>query len=397
MAKKERNRGVDFSRKEMATMSGCASVQTFDYRMRKLQEHYGLNINELKMSDDKALVGGETYYPAECGELIALLARSYEKNPASKAGNVSDRITAEQVAEYYEYICEEVENLPAVFRDMVYVLPSHFTTKRVAIWARRAVVSMEKFILHYVKEQNDDMGALLQRISVDIDKADYNLFFNHYFMRLAADANECPGADFTELMDICKKGLGYDDDDWERKAFIQNAGLDREIAFLINRLLIDANENKDRFGFEENDMPREEYYELFVRPYVGPGKLEMNRQTFDRYVKGANGWKTVEQRIKDGDRVSERAISTDEEIRLIEQEIVFTESKLKDLREQMEELKCRSNERRAEDDRKCFEMIDMANSAYLEECDGNRSSYADLHETVDRFVGRALWELLDKK
>lgn len=73
---------------------------------------------------------------------------------------------------------------------MVYVLPSHFTTNRISIWIKRLVPIMTQFILSYVDEQGEDIGALLQRLCVDIDKANYNLFWNYKFISIARQANE---------------------------------------------------------------------------------------------------------------------------------------------------------------------------------------------------------------
>lgn len=49
---------------------------------------------------------------------------------------------------------------------------------------------MTQFILSYVDEQGEDIGALLQRLCVDIDKANYNLFWNYKFISIARQANE---------------------------------------------------------------------------------------------------------------------------------------------------------------------------------------------------------------
>ena len=43
MAKRSKRRKVDFSKNEMAKLSGCKSDKAFDYRMKNLSECYGIN------------------------------------------------------------------------------------------------------------------------------------------------------------------------------------------------------------------------------------------------------------------------------------------------------------------------------------------------------------------
>lgn len=318
MAKLEKRREADFTKKEMIELSGCSSAQDFDYKMKNISKYYDIDLNLLKI--DSEIKGGESFYPAECGELIALLVRCFRENPGARTGATApDRTTASDVKEYYTLLCDEVEKLSPEIKDMVYMLPSHFTTKRVTVWTDRVVTTLVQFMLHYIKEINEDMGALLQRISVDVDKYNYNMFFNQYFVKMAQTGNIYPDSELSDLINIiCNQSMEIDEDDYEKKLMMQNCSLDRAIAALIKKLLNDVSDYKDNMKFEDTQISREDYYKEYISRYSSVGRVMQNRETLKRYVNGALGWKNCEQRVLDGDRVDPRAISTEEEIDKIE-------------------------------------------------------------------------------
>lgn len=398
MPKLEKRREADFSKKEMIKLSKCSSAQDFDYKMKKLSEYYGIDLDLLKRESETK--GGESFFPAECGELIALLIRCYRDNPGTRTGStVSDRTTASEVKNYYTILCDEVEKLSPEIRDMVYMLPSHFTTKRVTVWTERIVDTLVQFMLHYIREKNEDMGSLLQRISVDVDKYNYNLFFNQYFIRMSQVSNMFPDEGMEELYDLMKvHGKEISDDDYDKKMMTQNCSLDRAIAALINKLLHDVNILMDKeVGFEDEQISREEYYKKHISLYSSPGMVKQNKFTLERYVEGAMSWKNCEQRIRDGDRIDPRAISTEMKIEELENWIIETESSLKDAREKLDELKGMRKEEQEKEDKENFQMFDRINEEYTEHCSENRADSEKLEKIVDKFVGRVLWEFLDKK
>ncbi len=397
MAKLEKRREADFTKKEMIELSGCSSAQDFDYKMKNISKYYDIDLNLLKI--DSEIKGGESFYPAECGELIALLVRCFRENPGARTGATApDRTTASDVKEYYTLLCDEVEKLSPEIKDMVYMLPSHFTTKRVTVWTDRVVTTLVQFMLHYIKEINEDMGALLQRISVDVDKYNYNMFFNQYFVKMAQTGNIYPDSELSDLINIiCNQSMEIDEDDYEKKLMMQNCSLDRAIAALIKKLLNDVSDYKDNMKFEDTQISREDYYKEYISRYSSVRRVMQNRETLKRYVNGALGWKNCEQRVLDGDRVDPRAISTEEEIDKIEKLIDEMEYNIKNAKERLAELKAMNMNEREEEDSIHLQMIDRINEEYVKHCSINRSDSCNLEKIVDKFVGRVLWEFLDKK
>lgn len=49
MAKLEKRREADFTKKEMIELSGCSSAQDFDYKMKNISKYYDIDLNLLKI------------------------------------------------------------------------------------------------------------------------------------------------------------------------------------------------------------------------------------------------------------------------------------------------------------------------------------------------------------
>ncbi len=240
----------------------------------------------------------ENFFPAECGELLALLVKYYKDNPAVKGDKELKGVTAQNIYTFYKEMMEDIDKLPEEIKNMVYVLPSHFTTNRISIWIKRLVPIMTQFILSYVDEQGEDIGALLQRLCVDIDKANYNLFWNYKFISIARQANEEEAKKFERWMDF---EYGDRDDiktELERRINEMNASIDVAIAELIKRLMLDVSKERilDDQNIYDNKIDRKEYYN-YLNAYTNSGDVNIKKETLNRYTNGAKTWKIIEEKI----------------------------------------------------------------------------------------------------
>lgn len=52
MAKLEKRREADFTKKEMIELSGCSSAQDFDYKMKNISKYYDIDLNLLKIDSE---------------------------------------------------------------------------------------------------------------------------------------------------------------------------------------------------------------------------------------------------------------------------------------------------------------------------------------------------------
>jgi len=239
MAKKKKQRKVDFTKEEIMDMSQRGSVQDLDYRLKKMKSYYGLDTSGFKTDSEGS--GTESFFPAECGELLSILCRNFDFNPAGRTKSAAKNVTATQVGDYYGRLCKEIDNLPLPFKSMVYGLPCHFASNGIGIWAERIVPILTKFITSYVEETQEDMGLLLKRLAIDIDRADYTLFVNQYYMRMAKEANKkgyMDNPDYREMLQLF--------DMEELKEDRVNIGVDRGIASLISELLGDVKEKSKK-------------------------------------------------------------------------------------------------------------------------------------------------------
>ena len=103
------------------------------------------------------------------------------------------------------------------------------------------------------------MGALLQRLCVDVDKANYDLFWNYKFIRMAQQANEEEREKFEQWMNFV---YGDKDDkkiELEKRLNSMNVSIDVAIAELIKRLMMDISKEKilDNPDSYDNKLERE--------------------------------------------------------------------------------------------------------------------------------------------
>lgn len=54
----------------------------------------------------------ENFFPAECGELLALLVKYYKDNPAVKGDKELKGVTAQNIYTFYKEMMEDIDKLP---------------------------------------------------------------------------------------------------------------------------------------------------------------------------------------------------------------------------------------------------------------------------------------------
>lgn len=400
MAKKGKRREADFTRSEMTFLSDCKSEAAFKYSFESMCEYYGINKQDFKM--DKDVKGGESYFPAECGELVALLVRAYKSNPAVKP-ETYEKMTAAGIKLYYDELLDEIDRLPKEIRDMVYSLPSHFTSNRVAIWMERLLPILSEFVIGYIDEKGEDIGALLQRMCVDIDKANYDLFWNQYYLnRIISDNEQFNEEKYGDLLEYLYGPKGTERDDIQRVLANQNLSIDNEISNLVRMLMLDASIYKERIlddnGVIDKELNREDYYSQELSKYSSEGDLRLKLETLKRYSTGAKGWKTIEEKI-----LSEGYIPSDLHM-TYEEELVARELQVEHLGKTLGKAEADLEEFRKWDDtmkrarKECAEEdLNEINKAYVDKCKKMREERKNLYLGTDRYLGQVLWEFLNKK
>ena len=408
MAKKSKRREADFSVEEMAEKSGCKTKMTFMNRLKEVCEFYEIDINSFKMDGDTK--GGESYFPAECGELLAILVKGYTCNPGMKKERVTHAVTISEIGEYYEFIMDDIEKLPVELRELVYSLPSYFTTRRIQIWLDRLTPILTKFIYSYLAERGDDIGALLQRICVDADKASYDMFWNYSFIEKAKELNWQYEKEQYEEMLLFLLGNDYEKvHELEESINHQNISIDYGIANLIKRLNKDTDRIKekildDQIGREESpreyDMSRDDYYREIVGQYLNAGDLNMKMYTLEMYENGARGWKTIEERILSPEGYMPEGVhmTYEEELSYRKKSIEMLEKKLKEEKLSLKQFEEASDEfKSSRNEKNTLLTVEEINDGYIKKCNMVSKTQDKLAQKTNEFAGQVLWNFLNPK
>lgn len=341
----------------------------------------------------------ENFFPAECGELLALLVKYYKDNPAVKGDKELKGVTAQNIYTFYKEMMEDIDKLPEEIKNMVYVLPSHFTTNRISIWIKRLVPIMTQFILSYVDEQGEDIGALLQRLCVDIDKANYNLFWNYKFISIARQANEEEAKKFERWMDF---EYGDRDDiktELERRINEMNASIDVAIAELIKRLMLDVSKERilDDQNIYDNKIDRKEYYN-YLNAYTNSGDVNIKKETLNRYTNGAKTWKIIEEKIIEDNYMPEDVhLTYESELQARKEYISELKKKLDFVEKDLERFKNCGDDYIKKYNQDTEEFVKNINTEYLEKCERVRNGEKKLTEWTDKYISQVIWEFLNKK
>ena len=397
MAKKKKRREAEFTTEEMAYLSDCKSEQTFMNRLNSACEHYGIDPMLFKM--DKEINSSENFFPAECGELLALLVKYYKDNPAVKADKELKGVTAKNICTFYKEMMDDIDKLPDEIKNMVYALPSHFTSNRITIWIERLVPIMTQFILSYVDEQGEDMGALLQRLCVDIDKANYDLFWNYKFISMAQQANEEETEKFEQWMNFVYGDRDDEKAELEQRMNAMNVSIDVAIAELIKRLMLDVSKERilDNPDSYDSKIERNEYYN-YLNAYTSPGDVQIKKETLNQYTHGAKTWKTIEERIREENYMPDDAhLTYESELRAREAYILELKKKLESAESDLERFKNLGNDYIKSRDQSSEEFVRNVNSEYLEKCERVRCDEQQLADWTDKYISQVIWEFLNKK
>ena len=399
MAKKKKRREADFTTEEMAYLSDCKSEQTFMNRLNSVCEHYGIDPMMFKM--DEGTNRSENFFPAECGDLLALLVKYYKDNPAVKADKDLKGVTSKSICTFYKEMMDDIDKLPDEIKNMVYAMPSHFTSNRIILWIERLVPIMTQFILSYVDEKGEDMGALLQRLCVDIDKANYDLFWNYKFINMAQHVKEEKEDKFEQWMEFIYGDRADDKVELEKRINAMNMSIDAAIAELIKRLMLDAYELKDEIldnqDSDDSKIERNKYYN-YLNAYTSPEDVQIKKKTLNDYSNGARTWKTIEDRIREDNYIPDDVHMTYEsELQAREEYISELKKKLRDAECDLERIKNQGEDFVKSRNQNTESFVKSVNDEYIEKCEQVRKHEEQLRDRIDRFISQVIWEFLNKR
>lgn len=391
MAMRPKRRAVDFSTREMVALSNCDSDKTLDNIINRICQRYGINKRHFRL--DGVIEEGrkEVFYPAECAELVALLIRCEEKNPAKRKNANKEKVTATNIRDYYAALLEETEKLPEPFRQLVYCLPCHLVNQKIVIWSDMLVKKLALFADVYISEKGEDLGALLKELSIKMDESTYTLYstqrmlegIGEYNWRHVYKSEEELLMEWLYLGAMPVKVLNPFD-----RETASNIGLDVAIAKVIELIMQDIEDEKSDIQYQKpeeiSDISgyRLQYYQKYIGELV---KLNGNYNNYAFSVesakKGAARHKMYSDRVVAGELGGK-----DELIQHYLDKIAFYQGEIQGLQTRIMLLK------EIDEDDSWAKMIQ---EGYAKKCEELKSS--ETLGITDKFVGNLLWNFLYEK
>ncbi|WP_018758474.1 FlxA-like family protein [Paenibacillus terrigena] len=402
-------RRIDYGRKEMMELSEINIPKTFTNYMDKFYELYGFEESDFRVGKSE---NADYYFPADFAELLALILRNSSKHPFSRVNHVKEKINASQIQEYNQLMCENIDNeLPSVFRDLIYTMPSHLQSVMLGDLTSVLVERLTLFIVNITKLDHQGMGDTVDWLCRRLDEANYNLFRGNYINEMAQKSNEAYNNEhFKELIEKLHGPKDEQIDDLERRMVATNNSIDYTISLLIKRILqatddlyyadkgsefldlknkelllmlgleaVPADESNSG-GQHSHLIERTLYYSHELSKVVNRGRVAMAESVLEKHREKMLTRKSIVEQIKDKSFREPGELSVDEKKKILESRIKLMQDELARLEEEASE---------PQDDSVDSFMVEMQRE-YVAYCEKANQDSENLKPIVDHFVGQVL-------
>lgn len=408
MPRGKKVRRIDYDKTEMMGLSGIKTIPTFNNTIGKFYDLYGFEKTDFKVGKSE---NADYYFPADFAEFLALILRNNSKHPFSRANHVKEKVNALQIQEYNQLICDSIDNeLPSVFRDLIYTMPSHLQSVMLGDLTSVLVERLTLFIVNITKLDHQGMGDAVVWLCRELDKANYNLFRGNYLTKIVHESNEEHNTKhYKDLMDNLYGAKDEKVDDIEKRMAKTNNCIDYTISLLIKRILHDTDDlyyadkgsefldldNKELLlmlglqavpadksnssNSQSNLIERSLYYRK-ISNKGNRGRVSMAESVLDDYKEKLLARKSIVERIKDKSFREPGELSIDEKKKILG-------SRIKEMQDELARLdseECETQEN--------FEDSITAElqSEYVAYCEKMQNDSEKLKQIVDNFVGQVL-------
>lgn len=392
-------RRIDYTQEEMIQMTGLSRSQ-FVRGLKRICEMYGFNINDFKVEKDN--VNSAFFFTPEVADLLTILLRNLDKHPLKRSNAKMEDIKGTSIAKYNRSILDDIdEETREIVSDAIYCREGHLVAQNISDWTIRFVKQLTFFVINLTTLQHQDVGAALNQFTRKIDEMNYCLFRGDYIKEKVLQSN----------LEEMKQYEGDNErEDINKKVHLQNISIDHLIAEMIRFYLIDMKNIREE-GFKEYELPdmdddvlrvlvcgdpedisdfmlRELYYMIEVKHSANIGLLQNNRYIIEHQRLKNNKWKDSIEKIKEGTFEEPFEKRLDERKDILRRNIESCEKELSQYKELLDKL-----EKQNQEDEKDPFMKEMQEE-YVRYCERLEKNYSELFNIVDRFVGRAIYELL---
>jgi len=407
-------RRFDYNKKEMMELSEVNIAPTFKKHMEKFYALYGFEETDFRVGKSE---NADYYFPADFAELLALVLRNSSKHPFSRANYDEKNVTASQIQEYNQLLCEGIDNeLPSVFRDLIYSMPSHLQSVKLGDLTSVLVERLSLFIVNITKLEHQAMGNTVDWLCRRLDEANYYLFKGNYMNEMAQKSNEAYDNEHNkELIEELYGPKNEKVDDIERRMVATNNSIDYTISLLIKRILLATDdlyyadkgseflnlENKElllmlgleavpadkgsSYGRQSNLIERTLYYESITPHMVDQGRVDIAESVLEGYREKILTRKSIVDQIKD------KSFREPGEMSVNEQKI-FLKSQIKEMQEALAKLDTEDSEPQIDF---ADSFIAEIKSKYVEHCEKASQDSEKLKPIVDHFVGQVLTNFMN--
>lgn len=411
MAKKQKERKVDYTQQDMLEMTGFTRKQFID-GLKKVCDMYNFDIMDFKVDETNKDSG--YFFPPEVAELLALLLRHLLEHPLSRVNADKTKITATEISKYNQSILDDINlNLNLVFKRILYCRSGYLVSQEIADWALPLVKQLTRFLVNLTTLKTEDVGAALKLFTKELDNMNYNLFRGNYVITKVLETNNEDIQDDDVIRRVLNNRLNT-----------QNISIDIIISDMIKWGLLDAHQIRengfpdlkdildydnalykvtgqklsiiDKNGnrlFEDIKDPsdeelREAYYSYILGRGLDEAEYHHNAEIMEHYREYTKKWNPVEERIRQGIFAEPQEKTIKEQKDILRNNILCAEKEIEEYKKTLEKLE------QQEEENPKNEFLTEIQNEYVKHCIFVDKEYKELHDIVDRFVGQALGEFL---
>ncbi len=181
MQRKSKERRIDFTKEEMASLSNVSET-SFDERLRKVESKYGFGKNAFKREGQRY-----NFFPPEYAPLLALLVKNQGNDP-TMSRKPSER-NSDDVKQFNENVIKDVKELPEIFELIIESKPWYKNAESIVEWTDLLVEEMTQIIYNLTSMEDDDLGAAMRYLCCSLDEMNYNLYRNQTLKNRFAQAS----------------------------------------------------------------------------------------------------------------------------------------------------------------------------------------------------------------
>ncbi|MFC7680319.1 hypothetical protein [Paenibacillus sp. GCM10028914] len=408
MARGSKVRRIDYNKAEMMELSEINTPPTFTDKMKKFYALYGFEETDFRVDKSKK---ADYYFPADFAELLALILRKSSNHPFSRANYDEKKVKASQIQEYNRLMCESIDHeLPSVFRDLIYTMPSHLQSVKLGDLTSVLVERLTLFILNVTKLDHQGMGDVVHWLCRQLDEVNYNIFRGNYFSEMAQRSNEAYNNEHhKELIEKLYGPKNEKVEDIDRRMVATNNSIDYTISLLIKRILNATDDLYEGDGSEYLDLGNKEllhfmrlsgvpvtesnskaqvspliertlYYNQEMSKEENQGRVENAESVLEGYREKILTRKSIVDQIKDKSFREPGDMSVEKKKEILESQIKLMRTELARLEEEESE---------PHDDSVDSFMAEMQRE-YVAYCEKANQHSEKLKAVVDHFVGQVL-------